>query len=817
VARQRVRTPAGRVGVGVFSRRLGSLGAALAVATLLAACSGGSSSNQTSASLAPPGGGGSSGGSGGGSSPAGSSDWNTRSVAFDVVLAQQIANSAEFRAADADCVYVDCLESGAPGPANQSSAYELHKVHLAHSAGLTGAGQIVAVVDNGFGTSHQEFDGKALYKTGTLPVADHGTHVASLIAGVKDGVGMHGVAPEADLHLTSFSPSGTGFDLANVTAGTKAAASLGAVAQNNSWGFDKSASELQNYLATNPGATTAHGLNALVGHGSTAWQNQINALDDFQKGGVVVWALSNERDMTSGDILAALPYFETRLSEAWIAAANGYFEVDGDGDITKAVRLSAACGYAARFCLAGDGTTTAAQVYPKDAYGDDKDCTTINGDLYCSGTGTSFVAPQIAASVALLAEAFPDLTPAEWAKRLLASADNSWFAALGVGVSGTVDFGNGVTHAYSSEWGHGVLDLEAALSPIGTVSVLSGEAVTTSPRLEMEDSAVVTPRGFGDSLVTALAGEQLAVFDALNRSFSVSPGVMIQPGQVTLMPRLMAAVTQPEDARTSAPGLDVTYTQDLGDAAAGFTGIGGSASVLSMAGEAMLVSATGEVGAAAFSAYGFAGGHGMVESGNFAGGGVTLTMPAGLGTASVGVGLAAEQGGVMGLAGNSAFDFGDASTLATVNLGIEQQLAPSLGVFGRLEYGAASTSTPATRSLVASVDGIRFSGIEIGAVLSNVVTGNDRLTVSIAQPMRIESGNMAFELPVARTASGAIVRETAEVELQSSGREVDLGLDYAVTLDNGASLNLGMQYAIDAGHIAGASAFGAAVGFRQGF
>lgn len=774
----------------------------------LAACSGGSNSGQTSASLAPPssGGGASSGSSGGsssgGSAPSSSSGWNTRSVTFDPVLAQQIANSVEFRTSNADCSHPDCGSSG-PKPLNQSSAYHLHKVHLAHSAGLTGAGQVVAVVDDGFRKSHQEFAGKTLHQTGTVPVTDHGTHVASLIAGVKDGVGMHGVAPKADLHLTSISPTGIGFDLANVTAGTKAAAALGAVAQNNSWGFETSASELETYLADNPGATTAQGLNALVGHGSAAWQNQLNALDDFQNGGVVVWALSNNKSFTSGDILASLPHFETRLSEAWIAAANGYFEVDGDGGITRAVRLSAACGLAARFCMAGDGTTNAARAGADNAYG--------------AGTGTSFVAPQIAASVALLAEAFPDLTPAEWAKRLLASADNSWFAALGVGVSGSVDFGNGVTHQYSNEWGHGVLDLEAALSPIGTVSVLSGEAVTTSPRLELEDSAVVTPRGFGDSLANALAGEQLAVFDALNRSFSVSPGVIVQPGEVTLMPRLMAAVAGTQEAVGSASGLDVRHTQDLGDAAVGFTGLGGGASVLSMAGEAMLISATGEAGAAAFTAYGFASEHGTVEAGNLTGGGVTLTIPAGLGTASIGAGIAAEQGGVMGLAGNAAFDFGSSSTLTTVNLGLEQQLAPSLGIFGRLEYGAASAAAPTTRSLVSSVEGIRFSGIEIGAVLSNVVTGNDRVTVSVAQPMRIESGSMAFELPVARTADGAILRETAEAELQSSGREVDLGVDYAVTLDNGAALNLGVQYAVDAGHIAGASAFGAAVGFKQGF
>lgn len=132
---------AGRV--GVFLRRLSSLAAALVVATLLAACSGGSNTGQPSAGLAPPsgGGGGSSGGSSGsGSTPPSSSVWNTRGVTFDPVLAQQLASSTEFRQANADCLHPDCGTSG-PKPPNQSSAYDLHKVHLAHSGGSPAPGR----------------------------------------------------------------------------------------------------------------------------------------------------------------------------------------------------------------------------------------------------------------------------------------------------------------------------------------------------------------------------------------------------------------------------------------------------------------------------------------------------------------------------------------------------------------------------------------------------------------------------------------------------------------------------------------------------
>lgn len=758
-----------------------------ALTALLGACSG-----------SVPGG--SAAGSG---SPAGSeTNWTSHGVTFDPLRAQTLLSSSEFRFANADCLRVGCGSSGTLA-ANQSQAYELHNVHFAHSADLTGAGQLVAVVDNGFRLSHQEFSGKTLYQTGALPLADHGTHVASLIAGVKDGAGMHGVAPGAALHLTAINPTGAStLDMANVTAGTLSAAQLGAVAQNNSWGFEVSAASLKTYLDANAGATVAQGLHALLGYGSDNWQTYINALNTFQQGGVVVWALSNSETMTSGDAMAALPYFEPNLREAWIAAANGYFEVDGSGEITLAIRLSAACGLAAKFCMAGDGTTTAASATNDTSYG--------------SGTGTSYVAPQIAGSVAVLAAAFPDLTPAEWTKRLLASADNSWFTALGVSAAGTVDFGNGVSHGYSDEWGHGVLDLKAALSPIGSVSVLSGDTVTTSDRTALNDSAIVTPASFGDGLARSLGGQDMAVFDGLNRSFVVDAGNFVQPQISTMMPRLMDQVAA---SRNSPPqptgGVQVHLTSDL-DGLFNPAGSRGS-SVLSLAGDALALTSTHAVGMLAVTAYGFAGDHNTTAGGAITGGGLNVALPVGNGVVSVGIGQIAEQGGMLGLDSNQAFDFGSGTAISTVNFGIEQELAPSLRVFGRFEYGAATPGGFESGGLVTSADGVRFSGMMLGAALSGVVTNDDQLTLSLGQPMRIEAGTAEMAVPVGRTADGDILHRDVQAELAPSGRQLDMGFSYAMTMQNRASLQFGLQYALDAGHVHNASAFGVAASYGQKF
>ncbi|WP_461382684.1 S8 family peptidase [Devosia indica] len=768
--------------------------AAIGLTIAVAACSGGGASSSSS---------GGSGGSSASSSvpsyvftPAPSATWGTRSVTFNAAQAAAFAASAEFRASDASCATVGC---GVTPTGTQSAAFVLHGVNWAHSAGLTGAGETIAIVDDGFRLSHQEFAGKTINSTGALPDEGHGTFVASLAAGVKDGAGMHGVAPGADLHLTSFAPTGAGFDIANVTTGTLAAAGLNAVAQNNSWGFEVSSLNLQTYLSNNPGATTAQGLNATLGYGSGNWQAYLNALDSFQNTGVIVWALSNNNSLTSGDVMAALPHFEPRLAEAWIAAANGYFEVNGSGDITRAVRLSAACGLAAKFCLAGDGITTAAW------NGSDTD--------YRSGFGTSFVAPQVAGAVALLAEAFPDMTPSEWAQRLLASADNSWFAAQGVPVAGTIDYGNGVTHAYSTEWGHGVMDIRAALSPIGSVSVLSGANVSSAERHSLSQSTIVAPASFGDSLSRALEPQQLAVFDALNRAYSVSSASAVQTATATVLPRLpgQASIDQGHD------GLNIIHTGDLAGTVTGFAGAGGEASVLSMAGESLLVASIAPVGAVGeLATYGFAAEHGAVDNGALAGGGMTLSLPLGSGQVRFGATLAGEQGAVMGLDGGTAFDFGSGSAIGALSLGLEQPVLPGLSLFGRLEYGAVARQGGGS-GLVTDFSGLTFSGMEIGASFADALAAGDRLTLSVSQPLRIETGTVEMTRPVARMANGSIINQTASAELASSGREIDLGLSYQARLPNQASFSLGLKHAISAGHVAGQSGSGLMLGYRQGF
>jgi subtilisin family serine protease len=116
-----------------------------------------------------------------------------------------------------------------------------------HSSGNFGAGVKVAVIDTGIDYTHPDL--AVNYKGGydfvnkdNDPMDDngHGTHVAGTIAAKKDGVGVVGVAPGAELYaLKVLSASGSGSG-SNIVAALEWAADNGMQITNNSYGSSQS-------------------------------------------------------------------------------------------------------------------------------------------------------------------------------------------------------------------------------------------------------------------------------------------------------------------------------------------------------------------------------------------------------------------------------------------------------------------------------------------------------------------------------------------------------------------------------------------------
>jgi hypothetical protein len=127
-----------------------------------------------------------------------------------------------------------------------------------------------------------------------------------------------------------------------------------------------------------------------------------------------------------------------------------------------------------------------------------------------------------------MAEAFPNMTPANWTDRLLASANNT----IGYSEAGRTTFGNGVVHGYSHDAGHGILDIYAALQPITSTSyaqiMYAGADNNLGQSFTLNSSKLSGSQSFGDALTNALKNESTYFYDALDGGFEFSLDQMVK-------------------------------------------------------------------------------------------------------------------------------------------------------------------------------------------------------------------------------------------------------------------------------------------------
>ncbi len=612
---------------------------------------------------------------------------------------------------------------------------------FAHAAGLTGAGQYIAITDKRITPDHASLFGRVAVYSNVDDGGEHGTSVASVAAGSSSN--FVGVAPEANLLFGTYDdPSNqTMTSLGNIAIG------FGAVAWNNSWGFtDLYANEADYNLVFD----------------SFDGEQYLNALRNFSNSGVVVFAASNDENEVNSGLMDGLPVLVDGLEAGWIAAVNGLPAMAG-GDVQSVTLLSSSCWQAARWCLVADGSWNAA---------------VGSGSDLAQTTGTSFAAPQISGALALLAEAFSGpgvpvddrLTPHELRIRLLAAADDEF---SGFNADGTVALADGFSKGYSVIYGHGFLDIEAALKPIGGISVAApnGNSIST------DAPVLLTGTGFGDAVETSLADTNVAVRDALSARFVMPAGALTagaRPGSQAgaLLARSLTGNLSAE--RKAAPTALATP-------------------FAAFAGPVMTLTAPDGSGSAAL----------LVPQAGTETMGFTLTRALVDGDTRVDLGLklARDDGQIMSLDGQ------DAANMASVTLGITQNLGNGgflalSGELGVTDLGGATALSSATSA--------RFDALKLTAGSSDVFTRGDRLSVGVGMPMAIASGETVLDLPVVREGLAASF-ESVALDLAPEDRQIDLDLTYQTALTDGLEMKLSLIHSENFGNRAGETDTGGAL------
>ena len=270
----------------------------------------------------------------------------------------------------------------------------------------------------------------------------HGTHVAGIIAAPKNGAGMHGLAYNATVLNFKLGDASGYITATDAERGDmlQRAAGAGARIANNSWATaasitSRSAAELQDSMPRLIAASRTY----------------------VAGGGVVVFAAGNFAG-AQPSLEAGLPHRIGGREPGWLAVV----AVDGSGRLAG---YSSRCGVAAAWCLAAPGGAP-----------DDGLVSMQNNGGYAPMHGTSMAAPHAAAALGALKSMFPNLSYRQLRDRLLHTANR------------------GGAYADAAAYGRGLMDLDAASSPVGGLAVPTGSSATGAAA-PVEKSGIGFPAG----------------------------------------------------------------------------------------------------------------------------------------------------------------------------------------------------------------------------------------------------------------------------------------------------------------------------------
>lgn len=361
-----------------------------------------------------------------------------------------------------------------------------------------GTGVKIGVVDSGIDTDSPEFAGRidpaSRDVAGNASVEDedgHGTNVAMIAAAARNNTGIVGIAYNATIIAmradrpgtcaTTGEDEGCRFLDRDIALGVDRAVAAGATVVNLSLGGENA-----------PGAQLLDSIRRAAAAGV-----------------VIVVSAGNEGDGTD---TAYDPNNPTPFAAAVRAAAGSAAIIAGsvneNGQISA---FSNRAGNHANWYLSALGERICC-VYENGVL---KTETRADGTYVQLFSGTSFSAPQISGAVALLKQAFPNLSAAQMVDILLSSAR---------------DAGNAGT---DSTYGRGILDIAAAFAPRGTTTVAGG---TTSVQLGDDEGVGSGP--MGDSLDSVRLSS--IVLDDYGRAYNYDMSRGLRRASVA--PRLQNAI-----------------------------------------------------------------------------------------------------------------------------------------------------------------------------------------------------------------------------------------------------------------------------------
>ncbi len=347
----------------------------------------------------------------------------------------------------------------------RSSAAVDANVIPAWQAGASGAGVTIGFVDSGLTDALGEFAGRIAGQSrdvtsvgigrGVSDASGHGTAVAGVAAAARNESGIVGIAPGATIAMMRADngdcADGCRYTDSALSAGVDGAVSAGARVINISLGGSSGNTALRNAFARAAAAGTV----------------------------LVISAGNDGRAEVDSLPAAAL-------------SAGGAANVIIVGSVNAGGSISSFSNRA--------GTSQSNYIA---ALGEEVRSFDDQGVAYLY-SGTSFAAPAVSGAVALLAQAFPNLSASRLVELILTTADDA-------GTPGT----DGI-------YGRGLLNIGRAMAPSGPTS-LAGTAIPVTLT-----AGGTLGSAFGDGLSTSSGLSDVPVTDRFDRLYTASPGRLIR-------------------------------------------------------------------------------------------------------------------------------------------------------------------------------------------------------------------------------------------------------------------------------------------------
>lgn len=328
--------------------------------------------------------------------------------------------------------------------------------------GWTGQGKTILIIDTGINANHKEFSGSITHmrnfinsRNGINDMVGHGTGLAGIAAANWDGVGMAGVAPDANLAIAKVSDN-RAYNFSQARNALAWGNEIGAVVANISANYTYDATYSRNWVR--------------MGDGTYMNKDPRYVGRYFMGESAATWAPFLGTNMvlvnSAGNSGLAMPQQPGTLATATDKNGNlilgGQVIIAGAWDIDRNA-IATYSNKAGHVCINVQNNACADRYRISDFYimaPGNMFTAARTGDAYNIQTGTSQAAAVVSGSVAVISEMWPTLKGAKIVELLMTTANKN------------IPGYNKDVH------GQGLLDLERATRPVGDVVMPTSSGFT---------------------------------------------------------------------------------------------------------------------------------------------------------------------------------------------------------------------------------------------------------------------------------------------------------------------------------------------------